>query len=287
MKTLTHSIISRLRELSEDPFVIYTRVEDVMKEAADLLELLYPYNEDLFPPENVKVHTPLPESASVETGEKATKSRQSSADKGLVAVVWHDLFSSSYLFEKAASSILEFFLIGNIAKGGKIAIKFVKVLLLCSLVCSPCLGNMVPLERTQHTSVVNVCREDIGVADSKIVLSDQCGISDLPDINLHKGHIQLSHQQRPQIILGGISPLSVSDPQGGGTGDTSTNYSTSQINEKIDKNYEIRDATIRSLGMLIGMPLGMLLVLAAIEVPYYWKAWKKAQAWKERKRHGE
>jgi len=52
MKTPTHSIVSRLRELSEDPFVIYTRVEDVMKEAADLLELLYRFNEDLFPPEN-------------------------------------------------------------------------------------------------------------------------------------------------------------------------------------------------------------------------------------------
>ena len=85
---------------------------------------------------------------------------------------------------------------------------------------------MVPLERTQHASVVNVCCEDIGVADSK-------------------------------------------------------------IDEKIDKNYGIRDATIRSIGMLIGMPLGVLLVVAAIEIPYYWKAWKKAQAWKERKRHGE
>jgi hypothetical protein len=39
--------------------------------------------------------------------------------------------------------------------------------------------------------------------------------------------------------------------------------------------------------MLIGIPLGVLLVVAASEVPYYWKAWKKAQAWKERKRHGE
>lgn len=163
----------------------------------------------------------------------------------------------------------------------------VKVLLLCSLVCSPCLGNMVPLERTQHASVVNVCCEDIGVADSKIVLSDQCWISDLPDINLRKGHIQLSHQQRPQILLGSVSPLPVGNPQSGGTGDTSTNYGPSQIDEKIDKNHGIRDATIRSFGMLIGIPLGVLLVVAAIEIPYYWKAWKKAQAWKERKRHGE
>jgi hypothetical protein len=163
----------------------------------------------------------------------------------------------------------------------------IKTLLLCPLICSPCLGNMVPLERTQHASVVNVCREDIGVADSKIVLSDQCGISDLPDINLRKGHIQLSHQQRPQSILGSISPLSVGDPQSGGTGDTSTNYSASQIDEKINKNHGIRDATIRSFGMLIGIPLGVLLVVAATEIPYYLKAWKKAQAWKERKRRRE
>ena len=111
--------------------------------------------------------------------------------------------------------------------------------------------------------------------------------NDLPDINLRKGHIQLSHQQRPQILLGSVSPLPVGNPQSGGTGDTSTNYGPSQIDEKIDKNHGIRDATIRSIGMLIGMPLGVLLVVAVIEIPYYWKAWKKAQAWKERKRHGE
>lgn len=215
------------------------------------------------------------------------KPRETPPTRGLVAVVWHDLFSSSYLFKEAASSILEFLFARNIAKRGKIAIKSVKMLLLCSLVCSPCLGNMVPLERTQHASVVNVCREDIGVADSEIVLCDQSGISDLPDINLRKGHIQLSHQQRPQIILGSVSPLSVGNPQSGGTGNSRTNYGSDKSNEEIDENHGIRYATIRIVGMLIGMPIGVLLVLAVVETPYYWRAWKKAQAWKERKRDEE
>jgi len=56
-----HPIVLRLRELSEDPFVKYTEVEEVMKEAAELLELLHPLNKDLFPKQNVKAHPSLTE----------------------------------------------------------------------------------------------------------------------------------------------------------------------------------------------------------------------------------
>jgi hypothetical protein len=58
-----------------------------------------------------------------------------------------------------------------------------------------------------------------------------------------------------------------------------------EITDILAQSVETVEQAIRSVGMLIGIPLGMLLVVAASEVPYYWRAWKKAQAWKEKKRH--